>query len=130
MKFTMKSHRTWSVCRWLLLAALLASGASGLPAGTSESAAAYESNQVDQAPALQGRLRIHYGFSVRRAGGEVVLRFLVTKSGQVEKITVVKVTNADAIDAVYSAYLEARYSPGVKNGMPVNTWVTVTERVD
>lgn len=88
----------------------------------------YEITQVDSPPVLKKAVHLRLPFGVRRRGGEITLRFLVTKEGTVQSITVVKFSDADLVEPVYSAYENARYSPGIKNGVPVDTWVTVTEK--
>lgn len=88
----------------------------------------YEITQVDPQPVLQKAVRVRLPSAVRKRGGEITLRFLVTKEGKVENISVVKFSDSDLVDPVYSAYEKAVYSPGLKDGNPVDTWVTITEK--
>ncbi|MFT3781504.1 MAG: energy transducer TonB [Nibricoccus sp.] len=79
-------------------------------------------------PALQKPMRIRYPSALRKSGAEVTLKFLVTTDGKVAQISVVKFSDPDMITPVYDAYENARFKPGLKNGVPVDTWVTVTEK--
>lgn len=88
----------------------------------------YEINQVDPQPVIKKAVRIRLPFAVRKRGGEITLRFLVNKEGKVEKISIVKFSDTDLVEPVYSAYEKAVYSPGFKDGHPVDTWVTITEK--
>lgn len=90
----------------------------------------HEINQSDPHPLPKKTIRIRYPSSVRKHGGEVTLKFLVTKAGRVENITVVKFSDPDMIEPVYSAYEKAVFTPGLKNGAPVDTWLTVTEKAE
>lgn len=102
---------------------------TSLPAQTSptESSTAYQSSEVTPRPQPKKPVNVRYPSSVRKKGGTLTLRFLVTKKGTVTRITVVKFTDPDMIDPAYSAYESAAFSPGMKNGEAVDTWVEITE---
>lgn len=91
-------------------------------------AGSYEINQVDTIPVIKKAVRIRFPSEIRKRGGEVTLRFLVTKEGKVKKIGIVKFSDSEMIEQVYGAYEKALFSPGLKDGIPVATWMTVTEK--
>jgi hypothetical protein len=132
---TTQQQRSCMVLMWLMrvgliLAILWLMVAETALCALAAEARVYESNQVDPKPVLQKAIRIRLPFSVRKRGGEITLRFRVTKEGKVDDITVVKFSDSDLIDPVYSAYEKATYLPGLKNGVPVDTWVTVMEKAE
>lgn len=90
--------------------------------------AAYEREQLDQVPVPKKPVRFRLPGVVKKRGGEITLRMLVKADGTVGNIIVVKFTDADLVDPVYSAYERAMFLPGIKNGVSVNAWVTVTEK--
>lgn len=94
------------------------------------SMATYESDKVDQAPVLKKAVRLRFSSAAKRQGAEITLRFLVKTDGTVDRITVVKFTDAEMIDPVYSAYEKALFEPGQIKGVPVGTWLTVTEKAE
>lgn len=106
---------------------LVAVSAAELSAESAPSGAAYDASAVDVPPSPKGVIRVHFPRSARRAHGEIHLKFLVTASGKVSRLTVVKFTDPDMIDPAYRAYEKAEFTPGLKNGKPVDTWLTVTE---
>lgn len=110
----------------------LAIGFGILPAGPVEARAqpTYETTQVDQAPVPKKKVKCRMPAALRKKGGEITIRFLVKGDGSVDKISIVKFTDADLIDPVYEAYEKAEFNPGLKNGTPVETWVTVTEKAE
>jgi hypothetical protein len=92
---------------------------------------AFEYKDVDSKPTLKGGLRVRFPRSVRRKDEEsqIVLRFIVTKEGDVTQMIVMKFSDPDMIEPAMDAYSSARFNPGVKDGVPVNTWMEVTEIV-
>ena len=89
----------------------------------------YDVSAVDQPPELKKRIKPSYSSALRKRAtpAEITLRFVVTTEGKVTEINVVRFTDSDMVDPVFAAYEEARYTPGVKNGKPVNTRMEVTE---
>lgn len=89
----------------------------------------YEYSEVDVRPTPKKQVRIHFPLSVRKKGEspEIVLRFVVTKDGDVAKITVVKFSHPDMINPAIDAYEAAKFNPGKKDGQPVDTRMEVTE---
>ena len=87
----------------------------------------FESAQVDRPPQPRREIHIRYPRELRKERAEVKLRFIVRATGKVESLTVVKFSNVDMIELAYRGYEDADYSPGLKNGKPVDTWVEVTE---
>jgi outer membrane biosynthesis protein TonB len=90
-------------------------------------APAGSSAAVDVQPRLKKPVKVRFPRSVRRNGGEISLKFRVTREGQVSDITVIKFTDADMIEPAYTAYAGASYFPGMKKGEPVDAWVEVSE---
>lgn len=112
---------------FLLLAASLATPTFGANADVDGTADVYESAQVDQAPQPRREIHIRYPRELRKERAEVKLRFVVRSTGKIDNLTVVKFSNVDMIEFAYRGYESAEYSPGLKNGKPVDTWVEVTE---
>lgn len=86
---------------------------------------------VDTKPTPKKPVRVRFPSSVRKKGetSEIVLRFVVTKTGDVAKLTVVKFSDADMINPAMESYERAKFNPGLKNGAPVDTWMEATETV-
>lgn len=89
----------------------------------------YSANEVDAAPVVIRKKKPVYPYRARRLNleGEVSVRFLVTKNGTVDKITIIKANPKKIFDAnVLKALPTWRFEPGKVKGLPVNTWVTTT----
>lgn len=84
---------------------------------------------VDVKPTPKRPVKIRFPSSVRKKGeiAEVVLRFIVTGDGEVQKVVVVKFSHPDMIEPALLAYESAKYNPGMKNGRPVATLMEVRE---
>lgn len=118
MKFRLAS-RLRLVCLPVLLAVTLPA-----PVHAADSRARpYEASDVDRKPEPKRPIRPSYSSSLRRrlTSGEVELSFVVTKEGKVTNIVVVKFSDPDLIDPVYQAYQYAGFTPGTKDGSPVDT---------
>jgi outer membrane biosynthesis protein TonB len=116
---------------WLKVGCVVFAAALQMPVtrlGAAEPAAkVYEEAEVDKKPQPKRPVRPSYSFTLRRKikSGEVVLRFVVTQKGAITNLTVVSFSDSDLIDPVYSAYESASYTPGFKDGAPVDTRVEV-----
>lgn len=56
-----------------------------------------------------------------------MLRFVVSKEGDVKNLVVVSFSDADMIEPAMAAYETTKYNPGMKGGKPVDTSMEVTE---
>jgi protein TonB len=86
----------------------------------------FEVGEVDTAPRVLRGAPPSYPFHARRQGiaGRVVARFLVDAKGGVSQISIVEATPRGVFDAsVLQAVARWRFSPGMLEGVPVNTWV-------
>lgn len=117
----------------LLVCALAAhpSVTSRLNAAEPESPA-FEYKDLDTKPVPIRPIRVRFPFGVRKKGepAEIVLRFLVTKKGTVTNVTVVRFTHPGLIEAAMETYERARFTPGTKEGVPVDAWMEATESLD
>ncbi len=88
-----------------------------------------EYKNLDQLPVPKRPIHVRFPLAIRRKGNEdrIVLRFTVTKTGEVTNLTVVNFSDADMIDAAYRAFDGLRFSPGMKNGQPVEAVMEVVE---
>jgi hypothetical protein len=87
----------------------------------------FKYEEVDSKPSVIQMPRIRYSRAERKEHSEITLRFVVTAIGKVSQLTVVKFSDPDLIDPAYSAYEAAEFSPGIKAGKPVDTWMQITE---
>ena len=90
---------------------------------------AYEASEIDQIPAAVNQFRPAYPYRARRLNlsGEVQVRFLVDRRGQVGPIQIIEATPPDIFDkSVRRALSKWRFSPGKLKGQVVDTWVTTT----
>jgi hypothetical protein len=89
----------------------------------------YDLSVVDKAPEPKRRIKPSYPSSLKRRDtpAEITLRFIVTTDGKVVEINVVKFNDPDMVEPVYAAYENAKFSPGERDGKPVNTRMEVTE---
>jgi protein TonB len=86
----------------------------------------FEVGEVDTAPRVLRGTPPTYPYHARRQGitGRVVARFLVDAQGGVSRISIVEAMPAGVFDdSVLQAVARWRFSPGVLEGTPVNTWV-------
>jgi protein TonB len=91
----------------------------------------FELGEVDQNPRLISRFKPIYPFWARNRNitGKVILKFLVNKNGEVEQIKVLKAEPEGVFEeSSKNAVTKWRFEPGVYQGQPVNTWVTVPIR--
>jgi len=88
----------------------------------------YEEDAVDTKPVFKKMPRIHYPVTLkqRTISGVTVIRFIVTTEGYVDAVQFVKFADRELVEPLMNSYQKARYKPGIKNGKPVSTRVTVT----
>ena len=59
--------------------------------------------------------------------GFVEIRFLVTNKGQVEDLEIIRSRPKGVFEtSVRKSVMDWRFTPGVKNGRSVATWITTT----
>lgn len=82
----------------------------------------YELSVVDKAPRAISTFPPMSPYLARKEkiSGTVVARFIVTKEGKTENISIVESDNSIFNDTVLKAIEKYIYSPGKKNGVPVN----------
>lgn len=89
---------------------------------------AYESDKVDERPAVARRVMPDYPRSARRQGiqGQVVVRIVVDKDGNPQACAVHSAAPEGYFEEVaLQAARQMRFIPGKMKGTPVNTLVTV-----
>ena len=82
--------------------------------------------QVDRKPRVTSRIQPRYPHRARQKGitGKVVLKFLVDRDGEVNKVSVVSAEPEGVFeDSAVSAVKKWRFEPGRVDGEPVPTWV-------
>lgn len=91
----------------------------------------FQMGEVDSLPLVTARIPPIYPYSAKRRGieGRVDIRFLVDTQGRVRHLEVTASRPKGVFDdAVRRAVVRWRFRPGVKDGRPVETWVTTTIR--
>lgn len=86
----------------------------------------FEMGEVDKKPRVIRKVPPVYPYKARRnqITGKVVLRFLVTKQGEVKKVSVVKAKPKGYFEKqAKDAVRKWRFEPGTYKGEPVPTWV-------
>ncbi len=112
---------------------LLPAGCATAPAGNPAvaelgppldlAANAYEPNRLDRQPRPRMQTRPIYPFEMRRAGiaGQAVVEFIVDRAGNVQQARAVAATNEEFARAAVQSVAEWKFSPGMKDGRPVDT---------
>ncbi|MCK9241182.1 energy transducer TonB [Desulfocurvus sp.] len=86
----------------------------------------FEVGEVDTVPRVLRGAPPTYPYHARRQNitGKVVVRFLVDVQGSVSRVSIQEATPKGVFeDSVVQAVQRWRFSPGVLEGSPVNTWV-------
>lgn len=86
----------------------------------------YVLGEVDRAPLVTAQVPPIYPYHAKRMGveGSVVVRFLISLNGEVSRISVTRSTPPGVFDeAVVQSLSRWRFSPGIKDGEPVDTWM-------
>lgn len=90
---------------------------------------ALELSQVDVRPEVQGRVapRLPSHLGSRQVEDVVVLRVLVSPTGQASDVRVLRASKVDASldDAAVAAVRQWRFTPAQKGGRPVSCWFSV-----
>lgn len=90
-------------------------------------AAGYHTSQgLDPAPQFLTEIEPDYPQAARLQEGSVVLRFLISATGEVDEVAVVRSTPQGVFDqAALQAYAKARFSPGYFLGIAVKSQKTI-----
>jgi TonB family protein len=88
---------------------------------------AYTIQELDRAPVPRLQGRPQYPFEMRRAGigGEVVLGVVVSDAGDVINTHVLSSTRPEFEQAAINSVSRWKFRPGMKNGVAVNSYLTV-----
>ncbi len=89
----------------------------------------YGYDEVEVKPVPRKKIRMSFPGSTRKGGAnpQITLRFVVTAQGAVTNLVVVTFSHPDLIEAALDAYADARFTPGRKDGEPVDVRMEVTE---
>lgn len=89
----------------------------------------YPANQLDERPQIEAEVEPGFPSGAAATRGRVVLRLYIGAHGEVEKITVVEADPAGIFEkSALDAFAAARFSPGIKNGVPVRSLLTIEVR--
>ena len=84
------------------------------------------SGELDRSPRPLGEISPHYPETAGSRGGSVVLRLFIDEQGVVERAEVVRAEPAGLFeDAARTAFMAARFEPGLRAGRPVRSEMTV-----
>ena len=88
----------------------------------------HDQAEVNPKPELKKPVKIRFPSSLRKkiTTGEIVIQFIVSKTGTVRNLSIVKFSDPDMVEPVVVAYEAARYTPGLLNGTPVDVHMAVT----
>jgi TonB family protein len=88
---------------------------------------AFEPQNVDQPPKARYMPRPNYPFELRRAGvtGETLTSVVVTADGNVADARTLRATNQAFADAALECVKKWKFSPALRNGIPVNCRVSL-----
>jgi TonB family protein len=109
----------------LCVGALLCAASSLLLAQPSTDSGEFSAQSLDRPPRIEEAVEPFYPYDMRVAGleGTVVVEFVVAKDGRVHDPVVVRSNNPWFERPALEAIQQWRYSPGTKDGRPVNTRV-------
>ena len=85
-------------------------------------------DEIDEAPVVINQLAPRYPYHAKREKieGVVIIRFLVTRKGCVEDISIMKSDPKDIFDdATRQSVSRWKFKPGIKDGKAVETWVEI-----
>ena len=110
------------------------SGSSGKSASADSAATnpsgggnVFDLSELDQIPVVRTQKQPHYPAALKKAGvnGEVVVGFVVNEQGDVGDVKVVRSSDQRFDRAATDAVRQWTFSPGMKNGKPVNVRISV-----
>lgn len=119
-------RRIFAAAIWISLAAGCETAAVAPPPpapALTLGADTYEVRSLDRQPRPQFVARPAYPLAMRRAGisGQVVVEFIVDPSGNVSQARAVSAPADELAEAAVQCVLRWKFSPGMKNGQPVST---------
>ena len=86
----------------------------------------YPVSQLDQRPQIAAQIEPEFPSGATAARGRVLLRLYVGAQGEVEKIAVLEADPSGAFEkSALDAFAAARFAPGIKNGVPVRSLLTI-----
>jgi TonB family protein len=114
--------------RWLTLFCVVMITAFSVSASAEPTADVHAESEVNPKPELKKPVKIRFPSALRKkiTTGEIVIQFIVTKTGTVTDPSVVKFSDADLVEPVLAAYAAAQYNPGLLKGVPVDVKMEVT----
>lgn len=93
----------------------------------------FPSSQLDVQAEVLNDVMLHYPLEAYRQGlrGQVTLKLLISRDGQIDKVTVIDARPKNIFDeAAIAAALQLRYSPAIKDGVAVGAMKKVTITFD
>lgn len=101
----------------------------GVTPATAPGAKYFTAAELDRRPAPVSEIEPEYPADGPRAGGYLVARILINERGRTDKVQVLVSDPKGAFDrAVIEAFSAGRFRPGVKNGAPVKSQMTIEVR--
>ena len=99
-----------------------------LPVLAEPPADVHTEQEVNPKPELKKPIKIKFPSALRKkiTTGEIVIQFIVTKTGTVSDLSVVRFSDPDMVAPVITAYETAQYNPGLLKGEPVNVRMDIT----
>ncbi|MGD9157111.1 MAG: energy transducer TonB [Desulfobacteraceae bacterium] len=85
-------------------------------------------DEIDTVPVVTQQFSPRYPYHAKREGieGIVSIRFLVTREGRVEDISIIKADPKEIFDEVTRQCVSRwKFKPGIKDGETVDTWVEI-----
>ncbi len=81
---------------------------------------------LDERPALQGEVQLHYPEEADRQEGVVVLRLLINERGEVDNVGVVRAFPPGLFEQeAITAFARASFLPGKRAGIPVKSQTVI-----
>jgi len=84
--------------------------------------------EIEPKPILKVEPEYPYSLESSDVTGDVFLKVLVTKTGNVRKVVILSSTNVLFNRSALKAAAMWKFRPATLNGMPVNVWVTIPFR--
>jgi len=105
---------------------------SAMPTPRPPEGSAPSAEELDRQPQIRSTTKPVYPPAALQAriGGVVLLRVLVSATGEPTRVEVSRSVQADLDSAAVSAVRRWRFDPGQKAGMPVEAWMTVAVPFD
>lgn len=85
----------------------------------------YRTRELDVVPGIKTRVEPEYP-DLARTSGKVTIRLFIDEHGTVEHVAILRAEPAGLFEAsAQRAFLAARFTPGMKAGVPVKTQLTL-----